>query len=76
MTGHFFVDAGLYLLAVVGFVFICKIASIIAIYVFRKRLKITFIDKNGIKKSRIVKIDNDDELAGLMNEIQTSKEGC
>lgn len=73
MTGHFFVDTGLYLLAVAGIAFVYKIVSIVAIYVFGKRLKITFIDKNGIKKSRIVKIDDDDELARLVDEIKAGK---
>jgi hypothetical protein len=70
MTGHIFVDIGLYLLAVTALIIVYKIVLIVAIYTIKKRFEISFIDNDGIKQSRILNIDNDEELDRLINEIK------
>jgi hypothetical protein len=67
---------GFFLIAI-GFCGLLAIVYRLALFgltiFFGKNVKITYVDKNGDKKSKKYRIDNDDDLISLINFINKSE---
>jgi hypothetical protein len=68
----FFVQFGLILLVIGGLALLYRFVQFLLIIFFGKNINITYIDKNGVKQKKRVRVDHDDELIKLMTEIKAN----
>lgn len=54
-------------------IFFHRLIGFILTACFGKNIKLSYIDKSGVKHSRSIHPDNDDELLSILDEIQRNR---
>lgn len=72
MITTLFVQLGFILLTLGCLALLYRIVQFVLIIFFGKNINITYIDKKGVKQTKRIRVNHDDELVKLIEEIKVN----